>query len=64
MVRRKKDGGFDLRTKEGKQAQGYYFFFSSPIGGCFLRLILILIALAILGEIFPSFGEWLNQVLE
>lgn len=26
MVRRKKDGGFDLRTKEGKQAQGYYFF--------------------------------------
>ena len=64
MVKRKKDGGFDLRTKEGRRAQEAYNFWSSPMGGCFLRLILILIALAFLGEIFPSFGEWLNQVLE
>lgn len=59
MVKRKKDGGFDLRTKEGRRAQEAYNFWSSPMGGCFFRLILIVIVLVVLSEIFPSFGEWL-----
>ena len=59
MVRRKKDGGFDLRTKEGRRAQESAEILSSHMGGCFLRLILIVIVLVVLSEIFPSFGEWL-----
>ena len=59
MVKRKKDGGFDLRTKEGRRAQESAEILSSHMGGCFLRLILIVIVLVVLSEIFPSFGEWL-----
>lgn len=51
-----------MRTKEGKQAQEVENFFGSPMGGCILRLIVIIIILLILSEIFPSFGEWINSL--
>lgn len=63
MARRKKDGGFDLRTKEGRQAHEAAEFWGSPMGGCLLRLILIVVVLVVLSEIFPSFGDWLIRAI-
>lgn len=62
MAKRKKDGRYDMRTKEGKQAQEVENFIGSPMGGCILRLIVIITILLILSEIFPSFGEWINSL--
>lgn len=62
MVKRKKDGGLDLRTNEGKQIKAASDFWGAPMGGCLIRLIIILVILLVLGEIFPSFGEWLNSL--
>ena len=62
MVKYKKDGGLDLRSKGGKQIQAQVNFWTSPMAGCFIRLIIIVIILLVLGEIFPSFGEWLKSL--
>lgn len=52
-----------MRTKEGKQAQEVENFFGSPMGGCILRLIVIIIILLILSEIFPLFGCLANGLI-
>ena len=62
MVKYKKDGGLDLRSKGGKQMQAQVNFWTSSMGGCFIRLIIIVIILLVLGEIFLSFGEWLKSL--
>lgn len=61
MVRRNKDGGYDLRTKEGREAQERVENWNSPMGGCLLRFILLMIIVVVLGELFPPFQGWFNS---
>lgn len=63
----KKGGGFDLRTKKGKELQKHDDAYKAKLGAWISRIIIVCIILYaiiwVIDCIFPGFEDWIDSFI-